>query len=105
MMRGLKMRLVNVIYGNDYNDVDLILVPQWVAQKIYDYVQEFCDWLITDPDQTYKRITNEGLVSYICETDGFIDWLNKHIIKSELEKATIVSQHLNYNPELPSAEF
>lgn len=98
------MKLINIIYEDDLTDVDMILVPDWMEEKISQYAQNFVDWLVIDPEQTYK-IANSEMVVYVCETEGFVDWLNKYVINNESEKAIIVSQHCKYNDEYLSVEF
>lgn len=98
------MKLINIIYEDDITDVDMILVPDWMEEKISQYAQNFVDWLVIDPEQTYK-IANSEIVAYVCETKGFVDWLNKYVINNESEKAIIVSQHCKYNDAYLSVEF
>ena len=94
------MKYVNIVFEDDINDSDLILVPDYVASDLVKYSQAFFDWLSDSPKKMF------GSVSYIeCETEDFLYWLNHYVIKPDEEKAKVVLQHVRYNPLYKSLEF
>ena len=42
------MKYVNVVFGDDLSDVEIISVPDDVAENIEDLGQQFCNWLSND---------------------------------------------------------
>ena len=85
------MTEVNIIYGNDDSDVDIISVPDCIVHIIEELGQLFCIWLQCTENE-FRQVSEDGFVYSICETEGFIIWLNRYICNGT-EKATIVRQH------------
>lgn len=106
------MKLINVVFDYDYDEqndklivlgaVDIIQVPDFVAENLNKIVQEFFNWANQKENGCYKEMDNE----FICCTDTytFLEWLNKYY-HTEQEFSSIISSQVDYRPELPSAEF
>lgn len=99
------MKLVNIVYADEYNDVDIICVPNFVHDNMDTVVQEFFDWASSTKEHGYyKQGSNEQEV--LClGTDEFIKWLNEYYIQYENQEIAVVEAHTKYNPNYPSAEF
>ena len=96
---------VNIIYGLDYNDVDIIGVPSEMANIIDDIAQEFFCWLsVPKNGQRFLVKSDNGREVLSIDTREFVWWLNNVKIVGE-PKATIILQHTSYNPQYPSADF
>ncbi len=98
------MQYINIVYEDDYTDCDIIQVPDHIASKIEDYGQLFCDWLRGDdiPSEYYYFIN--GMRVGICETQGFIKWLNMYFC-DDCEKITLIYQHVPYDPQYKRVDF
>lgn len=107
------MKNINVIYDYSYNDetetidifddVDIISVPNMVADNLDNVVQKFFDWTNTVDSGCWKQINNK--VVCCVETSDFIRWLNRNYFYCEEKESTIIEQHTKFNPEYPCAEF
>lgn len=95
---------ISVIYDLDYADSDIISVPDYISDRIQDLGQMFCNWLGNSniPEEYFVYINGKKCVN--CETDGFVRWLNTHILQ-EGEQASIVVQHVLYNECYPRVDF
>lgn len=99
------MKKINVVYDGCMDDVDIIQVPDVVAENIEDITQEFFDWMSSTCDHGFWKKDNKGNQYLECETEAFIDWINKEFSDKCNENASIILQHTEYNKEYPSAEF
>lgn len=99
------MKFVNVVFEYDYDDVDIILVPDDIADNIEQVVQLFIHWL-SNPDngKQFLKTLQSGQIGMIIETESFLFWLNNYKITNGA-KASIVMQHTKYNSKYPMAEF
>ena len=70
------MQRINLVFDEEYNDADILLVPDWVAEQAFSWPMRYGAWLLS-----------KGLTS--METEGFVDWLNAQI-ESETEKVCIL---------------
>jgi len=98
--------LINVLYEGDFDDCDIISVPDFVGCDIEDYGQQFCNWLNSNllSDEWYITIDNHRVT--VLETEGFVKWLNDNICsKDEKQLAYIVKQHTKLVNEYPIVEF
>lgn len=96
--------LVNILYFDNSEDVDVIYVPEYIYDKVELYGQQFCDWLGSGniDDEYYVIIHGRKCIS--LETVGFINWLNKYICLDN-DKAYIVEQHTKLNPLYKTVDF
>lgn len=94
---------INIVYENLLNDVDIIAVSNEIALDIVKIGQEFLDWLPSAEDDDYWT-TIDGKRYNVCETDGFIKWLNSSYCKG-VEKAFVVKEHTNYCSDYKMIEF
>lgn len=98
------MRPINIVYEECYDNVDIVLVPEDIANSIESVAQEFFCWLLAPENNKRFVIPHEkwGEVLLIGAKE-FLWWLNN--IKITGEEATILHQHTSYVPEYPTAEF
>ncbi len=94
---------VNIVFDDVFDDADIIAVPAEIAPKIEEIGQEFLEWLSATKESDYSTII-KGQHYVVAETDGFIKWLNTRYCKAT-EKACIVAQNTDYNPELKTIQF
>lgn len=103
-MKGAElMTNVNIIFDDDFEDVDIISVPDEIIPKIEEIGQEFLYWDPPESDSDYW-IVIDGIKHQVTETDGFIKWLNSHYCQNT-EKACIIARNTNYCPEYKVIEF
>lgn len=103
MVLMVKMKLFNVVYDDDMKDVDIISVPNCAALRIKEITQEFLRWLPHAREEIYWTTVNGNRCS-VCETAGFVSWLNNNYCECKSE-ATIVEEHVNYNDNYDIIEF
>lgn len=99
------MRPVNLLFDEEYEDVDIISVPDEIADSINDIAQQFFSWL-GNPENArrfYVKLPN-GKESLGIDTKEFVWWLN-HVFLPAGQAAGIVTQHTSHHPEYPTANF
>lgn len=99
----MEMVCFNILYEGDKEDVDIICVPNSVAEKIKTLTQMFLDWLPNAEDEIYWETINGRKVS-VCETDGFIKWLNDNYCTT-IPKSYVVIRHSKICNEYDVIEF
>lgn len=99
----MKMVYFNVLYENDKEDVDIISVPDYIAVRMYFLSQEFLDWLPNAINDIYWTII-DGRKCSVCETDGFVKWLNDNYCKNN-QQVTIIKKHVRLVNEYNTIEF
>ena len=99
------MRKINVIFDDEFDDVDILLVPDDVAYNIVHVVQAFNQWLLL-PDNRSRFVVEviNGYEVIGIETEEFLWWLNNIHIKAA-QKAIILERHTTLIRNYPCAEF
>lgn len=96
---------VNIVYDDDTEDVDIIAVPDNIANDIDNITQLFFNWLKDKRNQQRFLIKNaQGKEILSIDTNDFIWWLNTHYMDT-LETAYLVSQHTSLCSEYPTTVF
>ena len=99
------LKLINLLYEYDYDDVDIICVPDNIADNIEETVQSYQSWMYKNIDKhSFWRFSASGCKILSLGTDEFLWWLNGQCIKSG-EKAHLISSHVKFRDELPFADF
>lgn len=93
----------NVLYENDKTDVDIICIPVQIADKMEFLSQEFLDWLPNATNDIYWTII-EGQKCSVCETEGFVQWLNDNYCNN-CQQVAIINKHVNFVKEYNTVEF
>lgn len=97
---------VNVLYEGDYEDCDIIWVPDFIGCNINVYGQQFCDWLNSEFISNEYYVTIDNYRYTILETEGFVRWLNNNICsKKEETLVYIVKQHTKFDSDYTVVEF
>lgn len=99
-----KMELVNIVFEEEYDDVDIIAVPDKLYANIEELGQQFQRWLAKG-EHNYWKILPNGQRVLIGETVGFVEWLNDHVLNNSDEEVKIIEEHVQYNPELGRVDF
>ena len=99
------MQFINIIYGDDYNDADILLVPDLVCNNLNDIVQSFFDWLFTTKDHGYWKTNCNGDSYLSAGTNEFVKWLSDQYGNLENEEIRVVKKNTKYNPSYPVADF
>ena len=99
------MQKIIVLYDENYNDVDILSVPDRIASCINDYGQSYCRWLESAEVDPKLYTTVNGVKCIILETDGFVDWLNSTVLKDEENKAISLESHVSFVEGYPILEF
>ena len=96
------MKRINLIYECAYNDVDILCVPDYVADNIEYVEREFLHWINNKSlPHRFKKKDRAGNTTIMLETGEFIWWLNNLFITNG-ERASIIEMHGYYRPEYPS---
>ena len=85
------MRQINLVFDEVYDDADILLVPDWVAEQAVLMPGRYSEWLVS-----------QGRTD--METDGFVAWLNAQI-GADAEKVRIIAQHVTVSESEPSIDF
>ena len=85
------MQRINLVYDDMYDDADVLLVPDWVAEQAFYWPMRYGEWLVS-----------QGRTD--METEGFVEWLNAQI-SPEGEKVRILHQHITVDESEPSIDF
>ena len=99
------MKRVYVVFDDEFDDVDILLVPDDIADNIERVVWEFNQWLRIPENRSrfvVKIINGYGILS--INTEEFLWWLN-HVRIDTTQKATILTQHTKLVSDYPRAEF
>lgn len=94
---------VNIVFDNDFEDADIIAIPDEIASEIDTITQEFLDWVPRASDSDYWTII-DGRKCSVAETDGFIKWLNSCYC-AKTEKAYVVARNTNYCSQYKVVDF
>ena len=71
------LKRINVVYDDEFGDVDILLVPDDIADNIGHVVWEFNQWLSLPKNRNQfvvKTINGYGIIS--IGTEEFLWWLN-----------------------------
>jgi hypothetical protein len=99
------MRKIIIVYEYDYDDCDIVLVPNFVAKNVDSYSNSFLRWLErSDLPSHYYAILPSGEKCISCETEGFVEWLNNYVCPKD-EQAVIVNQHIKFDERYPMVDF
>ena len=99
------MKKINIVFDDNYENIDILSVPNNIAESIEQVVREFNVWL-SIPENSRRFLVNyaDEIEVLDINTEEFIWWLNNVRIVG-IEKATIVEQHTSFVPTYPIAEF
>ena len=96
---------INIVYEEEYNDTDIIALPDEIYDNLNKIVDEFIAYLKYAPkDDIDYWVEIDGVLCSNLETVGFIKWLNNTYCTGK-QKAVIVKQHTNYVPEYETIEW
>ena len=99
------MEIINVVFDGDYEDVDIILVPESIVDEIEIYLQSFFDWATDTPNRKKYEVTDQfGRIVVSLGTVEFVNWLNQCILAPP-EQAGILEQHTTFLANKPVIEF
>ncbi len=96
------MKAVNLVFGEDYNDVDILLVPDEIADNIDVVLRKFNKWLSIPENQNRFLVPYHGRMVLGIDTKEFLWWLNNCEMLDNQE-STILKQHTAYQPDYPAA--
>lgn len=99
------MKLINLTFGDDREDVDILSVPDCVCENIESITQEFFNWLENTKEHGCWRETESGVPYLAVETKDYVEWLNKHYCNQDNDKVTVVKSHVKYNPRYDSTDL
>ena len=99
------MRLVNLLFDEEYENVDILSVPDDIADNIDNIAQEFTRWIwFPENRQQFMVTLSDGKECLSFDTKEFLWWLN-NIFLSPGQTAAIYLQHTSFHPEHPTANF
>lgn len=98
------MKLINIIYG-DYNDADILLVPDQVCQNLDEIARSFLLWISETKDHGYWKVADDGHEYLEFGTDEFVKWLRDNYGNLESDEIKIVESNTKYNPQYPFTDF
>ena len=97
-----------MLFDEDYQDVDILEVPEKIAENIESIVREFNMWLCTPGNGSRFLVeTASGKKVLAIGTKEFVWWLQNIKIKEiDGEKTVeIVKEHTTFDDSLPTANF
>lgn len=95
------MPRINIVFDEDYGDSDIICVPQSVSDNIKHIPYDCSKWLYDNVNEhNFWSLAENGRKIVNFETESLIWWLNSFYIKDG-EKAYVIIQHVECNPEYP----
>ena len=97
------MTNINIVFDGEFDDVDIIAVPDNITNNIVDISKEFLEWVCVVKGGSYTKTVN-GHTYINAETDGFIEWLNSYYCTG-FKKAYVVARNTSYHPLYKSIEF
>lgn len=99
------MKHINIVYDDNFDDVDIIAVPDNIARNIESIVNEFMEWLSVPKNrQNFMVQSAEGNLVLSVGTDEFLWWLNCVKLAADA-RAVLVCQHTVFISGLPVASF
>ena len=99
------MEYIYVVFDNEYDDVDILSVPNEIAENIDLVVQQFFNWLCVPENANRFLIPSQnGHMVLGIGTKEFLWWLNSVKITGTL-KAELITQHTTLQHDFPIAEF
>ena len=98
------MREINIVFEYDYDDVDILLVPNYIANNIETVTQKFFSWLNNPENQKPFLVPYKGQLVLQIGTQAFLWWINNYETPTNVV-AEIKHEHVKYDPALPSAHF
>ena len=97
------MKNINILYFDNYDDVDIVCVPDIVCEDLDNIVQKYFKWLASIED--YWKKSEDGSKHIECDdAAAFVKWVNENF-KEENNEAYIVKRNTEYNPKYETAEF
>ena len=99
------MKCINLVYGDDYEDVDILSVPDEIVENIDKIMWDFFDWTEV-PENKQQLLVKDVKGNNVLgiDTEEFLYWLN-NIKITDGPKAVVIKQHTSMCPEYPVAEF
>ena len=99
------MKRINMIFDNEYESADILLVPDQIADEIDKVVWDFNIWLKNSEQAQRFAVTAANNKTYLnINTEDFIWWLNNIKLVGD-ERAQLEQQFVPYIPAYPIAEF
>jgi hypothetical protein len=99
------MTKVNILFADEVEDVDIIVVPENIANNIKDVAQKFFNWVFEgDNKNQFEKKSDSGRIYVSIATRDFIWWLNNYEIHSA-PYASIVEEHTALCSDYPTVEF
>ena len=98
------MKPINLVFENDLSDVDILFVPDYVAENIDHMVLEFNKWLLKPENRIKFLAPYKGKMELAIGTEEFLWWLNNCLIQED-ENSTVFKQHTTFCPTYPAAYF
>ena len=101
------MQHINLLFGGDTKDVDIICVPCEIANKITSIAEAYFTWMHKNIEEHNYWILSKSKKKVLCyETESFVWWINNHCDRSDNKPpAYIVTQHTSLNAEYPIVNF
>ena len=106
--------LVNLLMWEEvYFYVDVLDVPEFIANDLENYCSQAVDWLMDKRHNhefwAYSKPNHKGKkVGVLRCSDSFIFWVNEILLKGKKEFAKIVKRDLReneYDKSLPTVEY
>ena len=101
------MQNINLLFGGDTKDVDIICVPSEIANKIGLIANDYFTWMHNNIDRHDYWILGKNKEKVLCyETESFVWWINNHCGQCDDKAgAYIVTQHTELVSEYLTVNF
>ena len=102
------MKYINIVYEDDYNDCDIISIPDELLNDIEKYIYIIDEWIHDNLKkgtltETYYTIINEKKYP-ILDTIGIVNWLNKNLYNGK-SAVNVIKQHTSVCHDYPTVEL
>lgn len=78
-------------------DADIIECPDWIVTDLKLYQQSFDQWLFDKKnDHPYWMYKNDEKYGCRYRANAFVEWLNRFVLYSDLEKSSVLDEYINY---------
>jgi hypothetical protein len=92
------MRKVSIVYFDDLENVDIILVPNWVHDNIHKVLQQFNDYASSTTEHGwFVELNGERVLS--TGTGEFLQWINKNYFYLEQQESVLVVSNTKFTPK------
>lgn len=97
------MKRINLVYEYDYDDVDILEIPDEIFPHIQDLSQDYLSWIPPKDNENEWIKYKDGSLVLSKGSKGFVSWLNHNFCKNE--KASVLFYNTKFDKSLKRIDF